>query len=102
MKKIILLIVFAIFFFFVYVISLAPNYESINISNALAEARSMLKDNQEIIVFDSKNPFNFHDIFNGMEDIADQQVFGILTKPNEEDVFSIVMGVAAVLFLLCC
>ena len=67
MKKIILLIVFATLLIFVYFISLSPDYESIDISNALVEARSMLKDNQEIIVFDSKNPFNFRDILKDLD-----------------------------------
>ena len=79
---------------FAYFISLAPNYKSINISETLTIARSTLKENQEIIVFDSKNPFNFHDIFQNMENVADQQVFGILTKPNGEGVFPVIMGVA--------
>ena len=39
---------------FAYFISLAPNYKSINISETLSVARSTLKENQEIIVFDSK------------------------------------------------
>ena len=94
MKKIILLIILMVFVVFAYFISLAPNYESINISEALSVARSTLKENQEIIVFDSKNPFNFHDIFQNMENVADQQVFGILTKPNEGDIFPVIMGVA--------
>ena len=94
MKKIILLIILIVFLAFAYFISLAPNYEPIDISEALSEARSNLKSNQEIIVFDSKNPFNFHDIFKNMENVADQQVFGILTKPNGEDVFPVIMGVA--------
>ena len=94
MKKIILLIVFMFFLACVYFISLAPNYESIDISEALLSVRSTLKNNQEIVVFDSKNPFNFHDIFKNMENVADQEVFGILTKPNGEDVFPVIVGVA--------
>ena len=94
MKKIILLIILIMVVVFAYFISLAPNYKSINISETLSVARSTLKENQEIIVFDSKNPFNFHDIFRNMENVADQQVFGILTKPNEGDIFPVIMGVA--------
>ena len=54
MKKIILLIILIMVVVFAYFISLAPNYKSINISETLSVARSTLKENQEIIVFDSK------------------------------------------------
>ena len=69
-------------------------YDQVDIASALNKAKANLKVNQEIIVFDSKNPFNFYDIFNRIEEISYQQVYGILTKPDSIGVFPLIIGVA--------
>ena len=61
---------------------------------AIKKAYSELNMNQEVVVFDSKNPFNFHDIFNKIDKISNQQVYGILTKPDSIGIFPLVLGVA--------
>lgn len=94
MKKILLISILFILIFSGYLISITPSYDTLDISSALEDARSTLKDNQEIIIFDSKNPFNFYDIFHRIEQISDQKVFGILTKPDNSGVFPIIIGVA--------
>ena len=94
MKKILLIVIIIVILIIGYSISIRPSYDTIDISAALEKARIALKDNQEIIVFDSKNPFNFYDVFHRMENIADQQVYGILTKPDTLGIFPVIIGVA--------
>ena len=57
-------------------------YDEVDISDALKTAVSELKENQQILVFDSKNPFNFHDILNNLDNVSNQEVYGILTYPD--------------------
>ena len=94
MKKIIYIISAFLVLFIGYSISVTPSYKTLDIAHAIEKARTELKENQEIVVFDSKNPFNFHDIFNAMDEVSDQKVFGILTKPEKEGVFPLIIGVA--------
>ena len=94
MKRILFIALFLLVLFIGYWISVTPAYETLDIDHILEKARSGLTENQEIVVFNSKNPFNFHDIFHRIDEIADQQVFGILTKPNKEGVFPLIIGVA--------
>lgn len=94
MKKIFLFIVIILLSVCLYSLSISPSYDTVDISKALSEAETSLQSNQEIIIFDSKNPFNFYDIFNRMDQISDQKVYGILTKPNTKEVFPVVIGVA--------
>ena len=94
MKKILIILITSLLFYFAYSITVTPSYKTLDITFALEEAKSKLKENQEIVIFDSKNPFNFYDVFHRMDQIADQKVFGILTKPNNIDVFPIIIGVA--------
>ncbi len=70
-------------------------YDTVDISHALEKAKDALKDNQEIVVFSSKNPFNFYDIINNLDDISAQSVYGVLTFPDQEkDAYPVVVGVA--------
>ena len=70
-------------------------YDEVDISDALKQATSELKENQQIIVFDSKNPFNFHDILNNLDNVSNQEVYGILTYPEvKKDKYPLVLGVA--------
>ena len=94
MKKILIILITSLLLYFGYSITVTPSYKTLDITSALEEAKSKLKENQEIVIFDSKNPFNFYDVFYRMDQIADQKVFGILTKPNNIDVFPIIIGVA--------
>ena len=94
MKRILLIVIIIVILILGYSISVTPSYDTIDISAALEKARSALKENQEIIVFDSKNPFNFYDVFHRMENIADQQVYGILTKPDAVGIIPVIIGVA--------
>ena len=94
MKKLIYIITGLAIFFAGYSISVTPSYDTFDIALAIERARSELNANQEIVVFDSKNPFNFYDIFNRIEEISYQQVYGILTKPDSVGVFPLIMGVA--------
>jgi len=70
-------------------------YDEVDISNALKSAVSNLKDNQQVIVFDSKNPFNFYDVLNNLDKVSSQEVYGILTYPDmKKDEYPVVIGVA--------
>ena len=88
------IIIGLVIFFVGYLISVTPSYDTLDIAHAVERARSELNENQEIVVFDSKNPFNFYDIFNRIEEISYQQVYGILTKPDSIGVFPLIIGVA--------
>ena len=94
MKKILIIIIVLIVLFIGYSIMVTPSYETLDISHAIDKAKVTLKDNQEIVVFDSKNPFNFYDVFHRVDKISDQRVFGILTKPDNIGIFPVIIGVA--------
>ena len=94
MKNILVIIILSLVAFFGYSISVTPSYNALDISHAINRAKEILTDNQEIVVFDSKNPFNFYDVFHRIEKIENQEVFGILTKPNKDGVFPLIIGVA--------
>ena len=70
-------------------------YDQVDISNALKIATLELNENQQIIIFDSKNPFNFHDILNNLDNVSSQEVYGVLTYPEvKKDQYPVVIGVA--------
>ena len=70
-------------------------YDEVDISNALKIAVSSVEENQQVIVFDSKNPFNFYDILNNLDKVSTQEVYGILTYPDmKKDQYPVVIGVA--------
>ena len=94
MKKALIIVIVLTVLFIGYSITVTPSYTTLDITHAIDEAKVALKDNQEIVVFDSKNPFNFYDVFNRIDNIADQKVYGILTKPDTLGVFPVIIGVA--------
>ena len=78
-----------------YVLLSRTTYDEVDIEAALIEANANLKDNQEILVFDSKNPFNFRDILKDLDQVSNQQVYAVLTFPEEKkDSYPVVIGVA--------
>ena len=94
MKRILIIVIIIVILITGYSISITPSYDTLDISATLGKARTTLKDNQEIIVFNSKNPFNFYDVFHRIDNIADQKVYGILTKPDTAGIFPVIIGVA--------
>ena len=62
------------------------SYNSIDIDNVLVNVKANLKDNQEVIVLSSKNPFSFYDLLFRYDEISNQKVYGILTIPETIDV----------------
>ena len=78
-------------FLFLY----TTKYDQVDISNALKIVTLELEENQQIIIFDSKNPFNFHDILNNLDGVSNQEVYGLLTYPDvKKDQYPVVIGVA--------
>ena len=70
-------------------------YDEVDIASALNKAKANLKENQEIIVFDSKNPFNFRDILRDLDIVSDQRVYAVITYPEiKKDRYPVVIGVA--------
>ena len=67
MKKVLIIIIVLIILFIGYSITVTPSYKTLNITHAIDKTKTTLKDNQEIVIFDSKNPFNFYDIFHRMD-----------------------------------
>ena len=94
MKNILIIIIVLIILFIGYSITVTPSYKTLDITHAVNNAKSTLKDNQGIVIFNSKNPFNFYDVFHRIDKIADQKVYGILTKPDTVGVFPVIIGVA--------
>ena len=94
MKRILSIVIIIVILIIGYSITVTPSYDTLDISAALGKAKETLKENQEVLVFDSKNPFNFYDVFHRIDQIADQKVFGILTKPDNIGVFPVIIGVA--------
>ena len=71
------------------------SYLEVDISNEIQVVASNLSDNQEIIVFDSKNPFNFNDLLYRYKYTSNQKVYGILTFPkNSKSKNAVIVGVA--------
>ena len=94
MKNILYIIVVIILLYIGYSIFVSPNYRTIDIADHIVKVKSELKNNQELIIFDSKNPFNFYDIFNRLDKISDQRVYGILTQPDRINIHPVIIGVA--------
>ena len=70
-------------------------YDEVDIESVLESERLSLKSNQTLVVFSSKNPFNFYDIFSNYDDISNQDVYGVLTYPGvDRDKYPVVVGVA--------
>jgi len=92
--KILILTISFIVVFGAYLIFNNTSYDTIDLAEALATASLSLKENQEIITFSSKNPFNFYDIMHNLNKIPDQKVFGILTRPDDEEIHPLIIGVA--------
>jgi len=59
------------------------SYIETDISNQIRMVESNLSSNQEIIVFDSKNPFSFNDLLFRYKHITNQKVYAILTFPDK-------------------
>ena len=94
MKKLSFLFLFIIVLGGGYTIFKNPSYEIFDITEALEITSLTLKENQEIITFSSKNPFNFYEIIHNLNELPDQEVFGILTLPEKEGVFPLIIGAA--------
>ena len=76
----ILLVAFIATVLYTYIMD--KTYKTIDITDAVQKASNELAKNQEIVRFMSKNPFNIYDIFNEYDNISNQEVFGILTIPE--------------------
>ena len=77
--------------------SYKTSYREIDISSQVRTVKSKLSPNQEIIVFDSKNPFSFNDLLFRYKYIKNQKVYAILTIPekyNSKNKLPVVLGVA--------
>ena len=61
------------------------SYIETDISNQIRIVESNLSSNQEIIVFDSKNPFSFNDLLFRYKHITNQKVYAILTFPDKDN-----------------
>ena len=95
MKKGLLFIgIFALFLLYRFVAD--KSYDTIDISNTIQNVRTQLKSNQELVVLNSKNPFNFYDILNNLDNTSDQEVYGILSIPKtpKSQKMPLIIGVA--------
>ena len=94
MNKIILIIFLSISIFVYNYLGTSPIYNAVDNTIAIKLANEQIKPNQNIIEFESKNPFSFYDIFKRIDKISTQNVYGILTKPKVGNNFPIIIGVA--------
>ena len=88
-----IILLFILLLAVLYIFS-SPIYKSVDITSAVRLAHEALMPNQEIIQFESKNPFNFYDIFNRIDKMSSQKVYGVLTKPDRPGKYPLIMGVA--------
>ena len=89
------LIVVVLLFILVYAYSHKTTYNEYINDDIIKNISSSLKDNQELLIFKSKNPFNFYDILNNLENVSNQVVYGVITYPEiEKDKYPLVIGVA--------
>ncbi len=90
--------IFITFFAIFFVLSnYKTSYEEVDISNHIRNIELKLSQNQEIIVFNSKNPFSFNDLLFRYKYISNQKAYAILTIPNNyksTNKLPVVLGVA--------
>ena len=78
-----------------YVFLSTTKYDQVDIGDALSFAMEGLSENQELIVLNSKNPFNFYDILNNLDEVSNQEVYVIITYPDvKKDKYPVVVGFA--------
>ena len=73
------------------------SYDQVNISAILKEAEKDLGKNQEIIILQSKNSFSFYDLLFRYKQSMNQDVYGILTFPDNAESYNkspAIVGVA--------
>ena len=82
--------------FLIYRFVADSSYDTIDNALKLDDIRSKLEPNQELIVLKSKNPFNLYDLLNNIDNISEQNVYGILTSPKKpkKDNMPLIIGVA--------
>ena len=97
-KTFIVSALFIAFFAIFFILSAyKTSYEEVDVSDHIRIIKSQLSRNQEIIVFNSKNPFSFNDLLFRAKYIGNQKVYAILTIPdkyNLKDKLPVVLGVA--------
>ena len=82
-------------FIFAYLYNYRTTYKEYYNSDIIEDVKLNLKSNQELLVFQSKNPFNFYDIFNNLDKVSNQTVYGIITYPeNKKNKYPLIIGVA--------
>ena len=87
--------IFILFLLLYYLFNYRTTYDEYDISPLLREVRETLNKDQELVVFNSKNPFNFYDIINNMNIISNQNVYGIITYPKEtKEKYPLIIGIA--------
>ncbi len=78
-----------------YLANYKTSYLEVDIADKLRLVESNLSDNQELIVFNSKNPFNFNDLLFRYKYLTNQKVYAVLTFPDSPNPkYSAVIGVA--------
>ena len=83
-KTFIVIAVFITFLAIFFILSgYRTSYSEVDISSHIRAVQSKLSKDQEIIVFDSKNPFSFNDLLFRYKHITNQKVYAILTIPDD-------------------
>ena len=65
-----------------YIYSYRTTYNEYDNKSIINNVSNNLQKNQELLVFESKNPFNFYDVINNLDIVSNQIVYGILTYPK--------------------
>jgi len=80
---------------FVSIYNYQTKYDTYDNKEFIKNVSLSLEENQEIIIFESKNPFNFYDILNNLNNVSSQTVYGIITYPEiKKNKYPIIIGVA--------
>ena len=72
------------------------SYDQVDISAILKEVEKDLDKNQEIIILQSKNSFSFHDLLFRYKKSMDQDVYGILTFPDNAKSYNKIPAIVGV------
>ena len=95
MKNLLSILIILFICIIAYIYNHRTTYDNFNNEDIINDVKVNLDSNQEIVIFESKNPFNFFDILHDLEKTSNQTVYAIITYPEIiKDKYEVVIGVS--------